>query len=206
MSSEVAKQFYDAILNDNYEVIESLVKTKQIDVNYKFPENDSKTAAHIAASKMDNKMLELLISLDADLKAKDKFNQVPIENAACHYNYDLIKFLLTKVPEHAELVQEHINDPLVEEFFCTIREGNVEKARTMLTEGKVKVDVQNKQDYLNTALHTSCDLENMEMVKMLVDEFQANMEMENLSEEIPSCTTCNDDIVEFLLSRGSRAE
>jgi ankyrin repeat protein len=206
MSSDAEKQFYDAVMNDKLDVIETMVKNKEVDVNYKFPEHDSKTAAHIAASKMDIKMLELLISLQANLKEKDRFDQVPIENAACHYNYDLIKFLLTKVPEHAELVQEHINDPAVEEFFIAIREGDIEKARTMLTEGKVDVDAPNKSDYNNTALHTACDLENMEMVKMLVDEFSANMDSENISEEIPIITTCNDDIVEFLLSRGSRAD
>lgn len=208
MSTDALKEFYDAVINDKFDVIEKLVKNKDVDVNCKFPDHEFKTAAHIAASKMDISMLELLISLNANLSETDKYNQVPIQNAACHYNYDIIKFLLTKVPEHAEKVKEHINDPTVEEFFTAVREGDVEKARSMLKneELDITVDTPNKSDYSNTALHTACDKENMEMVKMLVEEFDACMGAENVAEEIPIVTTCNDDIVEYLLSKGSRPE
>lgn len=78
------------------------------------------------------------------------------------------------------------------------------KVREMLEQRIVDVSTPNKSDVNNTALHTACDEGDLDMVKLLVDEFQANMNAENLCEELPVHLTHEDEIISYLLSRGSK--
>jgi ankyrin repeat protein len=203
-STENILSFYDAVRNEKVNTVVNLVQSKKVDVNFKFPEHDLKTATHIAASKSNLKLLKTLVEdLHSDLEVTDKYGQVPIEYAATHHNYGAIKYLLTKKPALASKIRDHINKPEVEEFFDAVHANNLSKVRQILEYKIVDVDVPNKSDYKNTALHTACAQENFEMVKLLVDEYDADVNAENISEELPIHLTDDDEITDFLVSRGS---
>lgn len=144
-------------------------------------------------------LLKVLVDdLQADLDVNDEYEQVPIENAACHHNYDVIKFLLSRKSEHIDKVQDHVNTPEVDDLFNAVQANDLEKVRKILSSGSVEVDAPNKMDFYNTALHTACDNANFDMVKLLVDEFNADLYAENNSEENPIHLTDHDEIVKFL--------
>lgn len=195
--------FYEAVHDNKIATVIELVQSQQVDVNYKFPQYDFKTSAHIAAARRDLTLLKTLVDLKADLDVEDEFHQVPIESAAGFHNYAAIKYLLTLKEEQADKVRDHINTKEVDEFYNAIEANDVDKVRKMLTDKIVDVDTPNKSDYNNTALHTACDNRMFEMAKMLVDEFHADLSAENNSEELPIHLTDRDEITEFLVSRGS---
>jgi ankyrin repeat protein len=196
--------FYNAVDINDIETIVDLVTAKKVDVNHRFENHDSKTATHIAAARRDLTLLKVLVDdLCSDLDVNDIFEQVPVENAACHHNYAAIKFLLSRKSEHVDKVQDHVNASEVDEFFDAVQANDLEKVRKILLTGKVDVDSPNKTDFYNTALHTACDNTNFEMVKLLVNEFNADMCTENNSEEIPVHLTDDENIVEFLKSKNN---
>jgi ankyrin repeat protein len=198
-SPEIIKQFYDAVHNKKVDEVVELLKNQKIDVNHRFDHYDMKTAAHIASIYYDLTLLKVLVEdFKADLDVEDCYNQVPIENAASVANYPAIKFLLSKKPEHLSRVSEHVNTPEVDEYFEAVENGDLEKTREILNEGKVDVNTKNKSGYYNTALHTACELGNFEMVKMLVNEFKADKYIENTAEDYPEHLTDKDEIFEFL--------
>lgn len=203
-SPQDIEAFSEAIDKCDFETILELVTNKKVDVNHRFEHLDSKTATHIAAERKDLSLLKLLVDdLKSDLDVMDEFEQVPIENAAGHDNYEAIKFLLSRKSEHFDKVQDHVNTPEVDEFFKAVQANDVEKVRKILSSGSVEVDTPNKIDFYNTALHTACDNTNLELVKLLVDEFKADLNIENNSEEIPVHLTDDDKIIEFLESKTS---
>lgn len=194
--------FFEAVDKSDVEKIIDLVTNKRVDVNHRFEHYCSKTATHIAASRKNLNLLKVLVDdLKADLDIIDEFEQVPIENAACHHNYDVIKFLLSRKSEHIDKVQDHVNAPEVDDLFDAVQANDLEQVRKILSSGSVEVDTPNKMDFYNTALHTACDNTNFEMVKLLVGEFKADLFTENNSEELPVHLTDDEQIVEFLKSK-----
>lgn len=196
--------FYEALEKEDVDKIVDLVTNKKVDVNHRFASHDNKTATHISAEKRNLNLLKVLVDdLNSDLDVIDGFEQVPIENAAGIHNYDAIRFLLSRKSEHFDKVQDHVNPPDVDDFFDAVQASDLEKVRKILESGSVEVDTPNKMDYYNTALHIACDNTNFELVKLLVDEFKADLFIENNSEELPANLTDDEKIVKFLESKSN---
>lgn len=203
-SEENIANFFNAIRLEKVKKVVELVQSKNVDVNYRFSDHGFETATHIAASKSNLKLLKALVEdLHSDLNVVDKYNQVPIECAAAHHNYGAIKYLLIRVPAHASKVKDHINTAEVDKFFDAIVANDLSKVRRMLKDNIVDVNIPNKTDHHNTALHIACDKGNMDMVKLLVDKFNADVNAVSSREELPIHLSHEDEVTAFLVSRGS---
>lgn len=203
-SLEDVKVFYGAIIAEDVQKVKNLVESHKVDVNYRFPEHNLRTATHIAASFKNITLLKVLVEeLKSSLSIADAFEQVPIENAAGHFNYNAIKYLIARDPSLAVKVADHINDPEVDKFFEAVQANDVNIVRTFLESKTVDVNSPNRSNFNNTALHTACENMNIEMVKLLVDDFNADVSLENISEELSIHLTNCDEIAKFLVSRGS---
>lgn len=81
-----------------------------------------------------------------------------------------------------------------------IQIGRIPRIRRLLNSGNI--NIHERDQYQNTPLHIAADEENLEIVKLLVEN-GANVNLQNIYGETPYYLTHNDDIRDYLIANGA---
>ena len=97
---------------------------------------------------------------------------------------------------------------LLKEFFKAVKDNDTKKIVKMVREKGVDVDSRDCDNDDCTALHVAAANGNFDLVKTLVEDLKADINMENIGGEVPMHIAAADhrlnlDIVRYLYDKGS---
>jgi ankyrin repeat protein len=137
-------------------------------------------------------IIELLITNDADINAKDKYGRTPLEIA------DQLN--------HAEIVDLLRKYGATETLLYAIRAGDIEKVRELIAQ---HADVNQRDENGWTPLHMAADKGELDIVKLLVAngaDVNVKMQREGHKDRTPKSYALGrnyKEIVEFLYAHGA---
>jgi len=162
----------DAAAKADKATIENLVRNNGVDVNA--GDYDKRTAIHLAASEGNLAIVEFLVDeMHASVNPVDRWGGTPLDDAVRSRHKAVATYLTAKGGYTAKklLTDSKINDQSMN--MCdAASQGNVMAIRVLMAQG---VDV-NQGDYdQRTALHLAASEGMLEMVKVLVKEAKADV-------------------------------
>jgi ankyrin repeat protein len=202
------KGFLQAISSNDDLEVKKYVSEHDINVNIKNPEDQGRTALHVATRNGHKKLVQVLVEdCKADVNLKDDNDEAPIHIAASVYRVDIVKYLLEKGSEYVEDVKHMLNDKNVDRFFAAVESGNVQLVEEILDKDKVDIDSLDKGRYHRTALHMAATDGRENLVKLLVEKYKADVNIADEIGEVPMHNAADKghvNIVKYLASKNSR--
>lgn len=144
--------------------VRTLVEEYALGVNQ--GDYDARTAIHLAASNGHMGMVRMLVDeLKADINCRDRWGGTPLDDALRHKHRDVSDYLQRKGANRGQTNEEEID-------MCTAAsKGDVQTLRALAS----AADDVNLGDYdSRTALHLAASTGQLDIVKILIEEFQAD--------------------------------
>lgn len=92
--NKIEQQFFEAVKEDNLEIVKELVKSKKINVNIK--DADNITPLHYAVANWYLEIVKELVKKDAYLDIQDNNGWTPLEVAEELWNENIIEYFKKK--------------------------------------------------------------------------------------------------------------
>ncbi|KAJ1634160.1 hypothetical protein T492DRAFT_837040 [Pavlovales sp. CCMP2436] len=166
----------DAAAKGELEKMQRILSANRIDVNR--GDYDKRRPLHLAACEGHVKVIELLLSAQADINVKDRFEGTPLADALRHSDCSCVLPLLMSNPAHAPdsrmdaaaLLHRHgafrdttgLSDRLC---FCAAAPGRVEELKLLMA---YQADFVTTNSDARTPLHVAAAIGNIAAVRMLV--------------------------------------
>ncbi|KPI98946.1 Receptor-interacting serine/threonine-protein kinase 4 [Papilio xuthus] len=204
---DTAKEYFDAIDECDTSKVESLLSSGLINVDLKNPTFYDRTALHTAACNGDIELVQLLINnFNASINITDLRGQIPLEIATDYRNIDIVKFLIQKGSNNSEYAAPYLNTEEVEALFEAARANDIAEVTRLINENGLDVDTEDRSDSNRTVLEVAATNGYYDLVRVLVDEFHADVNHNDDLEESPLVMAMNnkhDNVANFLLERGA---
>lgn len=200
-------ELLQAVISNEIDHVSALLKQKKIKVDEVLDLNTDQTALHVAAQYGHKDLVRLLVEeFGADIDHKDKRGDAAIHIASCYYHSNVVKYLVEKNSRYKEDVKEMLNDKEVDEFFDAVRKNDVNLVEEFIKNKNMDVNSVDKGDYYRTALHLAASSGFEVMVRALVDNHKANVNIQDELGELPLHNAADNghiNIVKFLAERNS---
>lgn len=138
-----------AVKYNQSEIIKKLIKANAPLVNYDAGDDTGNTLLHYAVLNQDLDIIKLLIKSGADLSAKNKAGQTPIELAALHENWDVVKTIAESTKTKKTIFREDIYG-YGKALVLAEKAGKDNIADTLIAAGALLTE---KDELGNTPLH-----------------------------------------------------
>ncbi|KAK0158622.1 hypothetical protein PV328_009600 [Microctonus aethiopoides] len=203
-------QFFKAVNANNIKEVIKLLSTKAFDVDVKNSISNDKTALHIASENGYYDLVKVLIDdYHATVNIADKSGKLPLQLACDKYKIKIVKFLLQRNSDLQEYAQRFINDKIVDDLFDAAETNNINKVIELLKDKKVEVDAEDLGNYNRTILEVASIKGYEELVRILVDEYNADIYHEDELGDTAKNLAFNHhhkNIVKFFIERGYKDE
>lgn len=168
-------------------------------VNYSY---DGGTVLHRAAAKGDNASVMKYLDRGAPVDIEDEFGWTPFHVALIWGQFDTAKLLLQRGADKHAWTRDGIGTMLHE---AVGRYPSIKHINFLLEQG---LDVNRPGYKGETALHTACEFDNVEVVELLL-EAKAHTDITSEDKITPLHVACryrNKKVVEKLLQAGARTD
>lgn len=207
LPEDTTKEFFEAIDECNTSKVEDLLSSGLINVDVKNPTFHDRSALHIAACNGDIELVRLLIdNFNASVNISDSRGQIPLEVATDYRNINIVKFLIQKGSNNPDYAAQYLNTEEVEQLFTAARANDIAEVTRLISENGLDVDTEDRSDNNSTVLEVAATNGYYDLVRVLVDQFHADVNHSDDLEESPLIMAMNnnhDNIANFLLERGA---
>jgi len=217
--AKLKESLFEAVTKGDIEQVKKLI-SEGADVNAENSRIYNRTPLHIAAYEGHKDIAELLISIGADIGAKDIEGCTPIYWAVVRGNKEIVDLLITAdadvsdAPIFSVMSARNSNRDIVELLIkaganvpplqLAAYRGNLQEVSRLLQEG-IPVDSQN--DFIGTALHTAAAGDQLKVAELLISRgADINANLKNDLGPTPLHIAVNRshlDMAEFLIGKGA---
>ncbi|XP_011406422.1 PREDICTED: ankyrin-1-like [Amphimedon queenslandica] len=168
-------------------------------VNTKSDDNsDGITALHVASSNNDIRLVNILLSADADINIQDAHGKTPMHNACANGNEELVQCFLLKKP-NLNLCDKKGKSPL----HAAIESKNPKVVKTLLKAGADPKISDGNSGF--PPLHWACAVSNEDIIRLILEvpDIDINAPKNDKCETplLIAAVTGNIKAVELLLSK-----
>lgn len=104
------QQFLKAVQLKHLALIKSLVESRNLDVNYVYPELDNRTALHVAAFDGSVDIVRLLVEQGhADVNIQSSLGEAPIHEAGNMDHIEVVRYLADNGSMYTEDVEDMLS-------------------------------------------------------------------------------------------------
>ena len=188
------EDLFEAVRQKNTSLVREIIKSNQTYIDYANPEDEERTALHLAASLGSLEIVKILVEEGrASMGYMDKFDEFPRDVAARNNHIDIVNYM-TELREKRGLL-----------FDALLQKNSSSLVRSLIKSNKSLVGFRYPSELGATILHLAAYVGSLEIVKILVEEGHADFREEDDVGEVPKEKAAyNDhvDIVHYLTKAG----
>lgn len=154
-------EIHDAAIDGNLAEVKSLLTENPQLVNAKDGQNSSSTPLHMAAANNHKDIVELLITVGAQVNAKDKLGSTPLHWAAYNGHKDIVDLLIANKAQVSAKTAKRDQTPLC---WATCR-GHKEIVELLIAKG---AEVNTKDGWEQTPLHRAAEKNRKDVLEVLI--------------------------------------
>ena len=180
-------------------IVKYLIEKRNIPIDSQG--NNERTPLHYACSNDHFEIVEYLLSIGANIEAKDKMGKTPLHYACEEGHLHIIEYLIS-MGANIEAKDNYGNSII----HIASEHGLLQIIQYLIE--KQNIDKDSKGANQRTPLHYACLNNHLEIVEYLLSQ-KANLEAKDKNEKTPlhyACEGCFLPIAEFLISKGADIE
>ena len=191
----IEEVLFDAIRQKNSSRVREIIKLDQIFLDHGNPEEENRTALHLAASMGSLEIVKILIEEGrASMGFMNKFGEFPRHVAARNGHYDIVNYM-AELRENRGLLLD------------AVQQKNSSLVRSLIKSNKSLVGFRYKDESElgGTILHVAASFGHLEIVKILIEEGRADFSDGDDNDELPKELAARNghvDVVHYLTKAG----
>ena len=180
---------FEAVSTNNSSLVRNLIKYNEIEVDYAFPPMTN-SVLHLAAYEGYTDIVKILVEEGHASSYKNMIGFLPIRFAIQSEHVAVVKYLYNRSPETKALMK-------------AVRKKDASYVRRLIKSNKVDVNYAYPM-WENTVLHVAAAAGSLEIVKILVEEGQAESNTNKIDDLPIHRATQNGhiDVVQYLYESG----
>ncbi|XP_055958042.1 putative ankyrin repeat protein RF_0381 [Patella vulgata] len=191
------QQLFDACRHGTLDDIKNMV---DIDVNVR--DSDDRTplfkCCESSVSPVDK--IQYLVSHQADINARDSYNNTILHWACCHGTLSTVQYLVDDLHMNVHTTGYYNNTPLL--YCCMSSVSTVDKIKYLVSH---EADINARNSHNNTILHWACCHGTLSTVQYLVDDLHMDVNTTGCYNQTPLFTCCMSSVstvdkIQYLVS------
>jgi len=187
------------------DVIKYLVEEHLLDISQPNEKRFGNTAIHEAAQENKLEILKYFIEeKQGDVNIRNEFGQPPAFVAADRYHIRIVKYLLLQ-GANLTITDDH-NDNIL---YISARKGDVNLAKFLLDDKRVRLNVNWRNNLNMTIVHTASKFNQLNFLKYIVEQKSADIDILDKSGRSAlhfAAQANNYDLIKYLYKQGANPE